>query len=225
MLRRLLTACVPVNAQRLSTWVASLEQKLLASPQPAAQPAAAPGPAAYLANAGAPTYQKPAAYLANKAAPTTSVASSVDGSVAPAGVAAAAAAVPKPVPPAGVAELISPQGDAPTPSAEPAAAINALLQRLSALDTAASGRPGSAPVRYNARPTAQAAADDAASVVSWSADAFGRSKTPGWYHTNRKQLYARRAKMEAEAPDGCFTSFSKYAAEASRIKSTERLAF
>ena len=42
---------------------------------------------------------------------------------------------------------------------------------------------------------------------------------------NRKQLYARRAKMEAEAPEGCFTSFSKYAAEASRIRSTDRMAF
>ena len=132
MLRRLLTACVPVTAQQLATWVASLEQKLLASPRQAAPqllPAAAPGPAAYLANAGAPTYQKPAAYLANKAAPTYhkpsayllnaaapttavagSVASSVAGSVAsagiatarsPAGIAAAAtAAERKSVPPA-----------------------------------------------------------------------------------------------------------------------------
>lgn len=256
MLRRLLTACVPVTVQQLATWVASLEQKLLASPRQAAPqllPAAAPGPAAYLANAGAPTYPKPAAYLANKAAPTYhkpsayllnaaapttavagSVASSVAGSVASAGIAtarspagiavAATAAERKSVPPVSAGDLISPRGNAPPQRADPAAAINALLQRLTALDTAAS-RPVSAPVRYNARPAARPAADDAASVASWSADAFGRSKNPGWYHGNRKQLYARKAKMEAEAPEGCFTSHSKYAAEASRIKSTGRLAF
>lgn len=253
-----LTACVPVTAQQLATWVASLEQKLLlASPRQAAAqllPAAAPGPAPYLANKTAPTYQKPAAYLANKAAPTyqkpsayllnagaptAAVASSVAGSVAsagiatapapspsPAGIAAAAgAAGPKSVPRACAGDLISPRGNEPTPYSEPAAAINALLQRLTVLDTAAAGRPVSAPVRYNAMPTARPAADDAASVASWSADAFGRSKTPGWYHGNRKQLYARKAKMEAEAPAGCFTSHSRYAAEASRIKSTGRLAF
>lgn len=262
---RELTACVPVTAQQLATWVASLEQKLLASPRHAAPqllPAAAPGPAAYLANAGAPTYHKPSAYLLNAGAPTyqkpsaylrnasaptmavaPSVASSVTGSVASAGIAtaparspagiaaAAAAAQPKSVPLGGAGELISPRGNEPTPRgngptpySEPAAAINALLQRLTQLEAAAS-RPVSAPVRYNARPAARPAADDAASVASWSADAFGRSKTPGWYHGNRKQLYARQAKLEAEAPAGCFTSHSKYAAEANRIKSTGRLAF
>ena len=254
-----------MTAQQLATWVASLEQKLLASPRHAAPqllPAAAPGPAAYLANAGAPTYHKPSAYLLNAGAPTyqkpsaylrnasaptmavaPSVASSVTGSVASAGIAtaparspagiaaAAAAAQPKSVPLGGAGELISPRGNEPTPRgngptpySEPAAAINALLQRLTQLEAAAS-RPVSAPVRYNARPAARPAADDAASVASWSADAFGRSKTPGWYHGNRKQLYARQAKLEAEAPAGCFTSHSKYAAEANRIKSTGRLAF
>ena len=107
-----------------------------------------------------------------------------------------------------------------TPHSEPAAAINALLQRLTALDAAAS-RPVSAPapVRYNARP------DDTASVASWSADAYGRSKTPGWYHTSRKQLYQRRSKLASDAPEGVYTSHTKYADEAFRIKSTGRLAF
>ena len=108
--------------------------------------------------------------------------------------------------------------NAPAPYSEPAAAITALLQRLTALDAAAS-RPKSAPVRYNSN------LDDTASVASWSADAFGKSKTPGWYHTSRKQLYQRRSKMASDAPEGVFTSHTKYAAEAFRIQSTGRLAF
>ena len=81
----------------------------------------------------------------------------------------------------------------------------------------ATSRPTSAPYRT--------LRGDAASVVSWSADAAGRSKTPGWYHTSRKQLYAQRAKSAAGQPTGCFVSHSKYADEAVRIAATGRLAF
>ena len=78
-------------------------------------------------------------------------------------------------------------------------------------------RPKTAPYR--------SAKGDTASVVSWSADAFGKSKTPGWYHTYRKQLYAQRAARAAGQPDGTFVSHSKYADEAVRIAATGRLAF
>ena len=63
------------------------------------------------------------------------------------------------------------------------------------------------------------------SEVSWSADAFGKSKTPGWYHQCRKQLFAQRAARAALQPEGCFVSHSKYADEAVRIAATGRLAF
>ena len=78
-------------------------------------------------------------------------------------------------------------------------------------------RPSSAP--YRSIPT------DRQSVASWSADAFGKSKNPGWYHQHRKQLYAMRAQREAQYPKGCYVSHSKYADEAVRIKDTGRLAF
>ena len=61
--------------------------------------------------------------------------------------------------------------------------------------------------------------------ASWSADAFGKSKTPGWYHTSRKELYQHRAKLASSAPKGVYTSHSKYADEDVRIKNTGRLAF
>lgn len=66
---------------------------------------------------------------------------------------------------------------------------------------------------------------DSQSVVSWSADAFGKSKTPGWYHTNRKEVFAQRAARAAAQPAGCFISHSKYADEAARVAATGRLAF
>ena len=45
------------------------------------------------------------------------------------------------------------------------------------------------------------------------------------YHTSRKQIYQRRAKLASEAPPGVYSSHTKYADEAVRIKSTGRLAF
>ena len=81
----------------------------------------------------------------------------------------------------------------------------------------AGGRPTTAP--YRSLPT------DSQSMVSWSADAFGKSKTPGWYHTYRKELYAQRAARAAAQPSGCYISHSKYADEAKRITATGRLAF
>lgn len=77
-------------------------------------------------------------------------------------------------------------------------------------------RPKTAPYR---------AKTDSASMVSWSADAFGKSKTPGWYHMARKGLYKQRAEAAASDPAGCYVSHSKYADEAVRIASTGRLAF
>jgi hypothetical protein len=79
-------------------------------------------------------------------------------------------------------------------------------------------RPSSAPYRT-------LRGGDSASVASWSADAFGKSKNPGWYHQCRKQLYAQRAARSAAQPKGCFISHSKYADEAVRIAATGRLAF
>jgi len=112
--------------------------------------------------------------------------------------------------------------DALTPQSDAAAAIDVLLDRLAKLDAAAV-RPGSAPpapVRYDSLPKS-----DAGTVVSWSADAYGKAKQPGWYHTSRKQIYQHRSKLAKEAPTGVFVSHSKYADEAFRIKSTGRLAF
>ena len=82
----------------------------------------------------------------------------------------------------------------------------------------AGGRPSTAPYR-TLKPSE---GDD---LVSWSADAFGKSKTPGWYHTYRKDLYAQRAARAAAQPTGCYISHSKYADEAVRIAATGRLAF
>ena len=112
--------------------------------------------------------------------------------------------------------------DALTPQSGAAGAIDVLLDRLAKLDAAAV-RPGSAPpapVRYDSLPK-----EDAGTVVSWSADAFGKAKQPGWYHTSRKQIYQHRSKLAKEAPTGVFSSHTKYADEAFRIKSTGRLAF
>jgi len=68
-------------------------------------------------------------------------------------------------------------------------------------------------------------AGDGGSVISWSADAFGRSKQPGWYHLNRKLIFAQRVQRADQEPRGCYISHSKYADEAVRISSTGRLAF
>ena len=72
----------------------------------------------------------------------------------------------------------------------------------------AGGRPTTAP--YRSLPT------DSQSMVSWSADAFGKSKTPGWYHQHRKQIFAQRAARAAAQPKGYYVSHSKYADEAVR---------
>ena len=77
-------------------------------------------------------------------------------------------------------------------------------------------RPSTAPYRN---------VKDTASVVSWSADAYGKSKTPGWYHLHRKQLLSQRAARAASQPKDCYVSHSKYADEAVRIAATGRLAF
>merc|ERR1712060_526290 len=82
----------------------------------------------------------------------------------------------------------------------------------------ASRRPKSAQYRT-------LSSDDSASVVSWSADAHGRSKEPGWYHQARKSIYAHRAWLSDQEPKGCYISHSKYADEAVRIANTGRLAF
>ena len=77
-------------------------------------------------------------------------------------------------------------------------------------------RPATAPYR---------SFKETASMVSWSADAFGKSKTPGWYHQSRKMLYASRAERAAAQPKGCYVSHSKYADEAVRVAPTGRTAF
>ena len=80
-------------------------------------------------------------------------------------------------------------------------------------------RPATAPYR-----TVQL---ETASQLSWSADAFGRSKTPGWWHVHRREVLARRARLaeyEREMAD-CHISHRGYADEAVRIAYTGRLAF
>ena len=84
------------------------------------------------------------------------------------------------------------------------------------IGAAAGLRPATAPYR---------SLDDSGSIASWSADAHGKSKTPGWYHTCRKQLYKQRATRAAAEPAGCFISHSKYADEAVRIAATDRPGF
>ena len=69
------------------------------------------------------------------------------------------------------------------------------------------------------------AAEAAESVASWSADAYGKAKVPGWYHLQRKDLYQRRLQMARDAPKGCYVKHTKYADEAARIQPTDRLAF
>ena len=69
------------------------------------------------------------------------------------------------------------------------------------------------------------AAETAESVASWSADAYGKAKVPGWYHLQRKDLYQRRLQMARDAPKGCYVKHTKYADEAARIQPTDRLAF
>ena len=122
-------------------------------------------------------------------------------------------------------------GAAAPASTADVASIAELVKSLQALTAAADGnepptssgvigqggRPSTAP--YRRLPT------DSQSVVSWSADAFGKSKTPGWYHSYRKELYAQRAARAAAQPTGCYISHSKYADEAVRIAATGRLAF
>jgi hypothetical protein len=110
--------------------------------------------------------------------------------------------------------------------------LDELVASLQALTEAASGATGaqsSAAIGAGiARPPATRAyrsLNDAASVVSWSADAYGRSKTPGWYHTTRKQMYQMRAERAAAEPTGCYVSHSKFADEAKRIQDTGRRAF
>ena len=124
----------------------------------------------------------------------------------------------------------SDKADAAATTSEEMASIAELVQSLQSLtavvdDTpptsarliGSGGRPATAP--YRRLPT------DSQSVVSWSADAFGKSKTPGWYHVHRKDVYNQRAARAATQPDGCYVSHSKYADEAVRIAATGRLAF
>ena len=51
---------------------------------------------------------------------------------------------------------------------------------------------------------------------SWSNDAFGKTRNPGWYHAQRKQLYEQRREQARAAPKGCYVSHSKFADECSR---------
>ena len=105
------------------------------------------------------------------------------------------------------------------------------MSSLQALTAAASGEVGTSAgvigADIAARPSTAPyrSFKDTESMVSWLADAFGKSKTPGWYHQYRKTLYAQRAARAAEQPTGCYVSHSKYADEAVRIAATGRLAF
>ena len=127
----------------------------------------------------------------------------------------------------------APAEEAPAAAKAAEPTIAELLTSLAALTAAATGdygvpssavigsglaaRPSTAPYRSLNKETA--------SVASWSADAFGKSKTPGWYHLHRKQLLSQRAARAAGQPTGCYVSHSKYADEAVRIAATGRLAF
>lgn len=67
--------------------------------------------------------------------------------------------------------------------------------------------------------------EDTSSVLSWSADAFGKSKTPGWYHVNRKRIILHKQWLASQHPRECFGTMTQYAEEAARINDTGRLAF
>lgn len=96
--------------------------------------------------------------------------------------------------------------------------------RLQSARTAA--RPGTAGSRPSSAPyNVVLEGEGSESVASWSDDAFGRSRNPGWYHLHRKEVYAERARINRESPKGCFISHAKYADEAVRIANTGRLAF
>ena len=103
----------------------------------------------------------------------------------------------------GVQALMAEAQDAPAP-------------KVVSLEASALSRPSSAPYNYMT---------DNASAISWSADAFGKSKQPGFYHQHRKQIAAHRRAMAMKDPKGTYNSHSKYADEANRIANTGRLAF
>ena len=101
---------------------------------------------------------------------------------------------------------------------------------MNALLVAAGEKPAVVPLSKASLPPRPPSAKlyrtlDTASVQSWSADAYGRAKEPGWYHKSRKQLYAQRAAVASAAPKGTYVSHSKYADEAARVAPTGRLAF
>ena len=132
------------------------------------------------------------------------------------------------------AEISAPPPAADVPPAAPTAAprttareeVTKLLSGVEALIAeaethAAPGGDAPAPPR----PVPYISVGDDKSAVSWSADAFGKSKNPGFYHQHRKEIAAKRREMAMNEPQGTYTSNSKYADEAGRIKDTGRLAF
>ena len=83
-----------------------------------------------------------------------------------------------------------------------AAGVAGPVTSAGAIGLGVSERPATAPYRT---------LGDSASVVSWSVDAYGKSKMPGWYHSKRKELYKQRAERDAAEPSGCYISHSKCA--------------
>ena len=152
--------------------------------------------------------------------------------------AAPAVALPPP-PPATLPTLVceppppAPPEAVPAPPQAPEGAREAVSKLLSGVQalmveaqggSAVVGLEAAEPSRPRSAPYTGVAADDV-SVVSWSADAYGKSKTPGFYHQHRKQIAANRRAMAAKEPKGTYTSMSRYADEAHRISNTGRLAF
>ena len=102
------------------------------------------------------------------------------------------------------------QATIPTPAEAPVQAppvaveaLTEIQERLGTLASAAAAPPQPPPPPSLPRPkTAHYQQIDMESLESWSADAFGRSRCPGWYHKVRKQINedrARRAVRPAEA--------------------------
>ncbi len=98
--------------------------------------------------------------------------------------------------------------------------------QLPAAPTAAESALDAAEVNHPlSPPTAAYNAVETGSLASWSADAAGKAVRPGAYHLQRKEILARKLRMQRAAPKGCFDSFAKYQDEATRIFNTGRMAF
>jgi hypothetical protein len=95
--------------------------------------------------------------------------------------------------------------------------LRAIAAEVAALEAQLGDAVGPpSPVRPSTAPYALQRDDDA---ESWSGDAHGKSRNPGWFHAHREQLYSERRAQARAAPKGCYVSHSKFADEMVRSMS------